>query len=106
MKSIELNVNFKVVNKSIEFENNGPSKVVVWEDKIEKITFCMFKENLDEYLAGKWKSVKVWMLNKGGVAFYATMRQFIDGVSYIYDTDKIVIGVLFHDDLKNVWRYK
>jgi len=67
-------------------------------------TYGIAENEFRDYFANpSTHSVKVWAMLKGSADFIATLREFVDGVSYVYDVDKQVLGVFFHDDTSCIW---
>jgi len=71
--------------------------------KIKDVYGIRENEFKDYFANPSTHSVNVWAMLKGSADFIATVRNFADGVSYVYDVDKKILGVVFHDDVGYVW---
>lgn len=101
----------------ISYVEGNERKVVCWDGEekervgrgrkkiIEKIRYGIGVDEYNKYLHDpSTHSARVFLINATSADFIATVRRFSrDDISYVYDVNKKIYGVIFHDEPRKLW---
>lgn len=113
-RSIAFSHKTKLYKQTNKYDDEIPHKFLCWDVDTGQVNAKTKEKVIDTYgiAENEFKdyfdnpsthSVKVWAMLKGSADFIATLREFTDQVSYVYDVDKKIMGVIFHDDTSCIW---